>query len=275
MRVFGKVKFRAGLSSFPKYSRRRRPGIATRAGAGFFRRRRFTLPKRDARVRGDIFGESRVAEIILVRHGQANSHATDDESYDKLSDLGREQARWLGAHLRDTNPHFDAVITGTLSRQSETALEMGYEITKQDARLDELSYFAMATAMEAQHGVPSPRDPTEFATHLPQVITHWTEGRLESVPETYPQFSERVTAVVDELCDGNGRILIVTSGGVIGMAMRHALGLENSGMAKIMLQIMNSSMHRLHYVHDMLMVGTFNATPHLDAPDRAHARTFV
>ena len=95
------------------------------------------------------------------------------------------------------------------------------------------------------------------------------------MPETYPQFSERVTAVVDELCGGNGRILIVTSGGVIGMAMRHALGLENSGMAKMMLQIMNSSMHRLHYVHDMLMVGTFNATPHLDAPDRAHARTFV
>ena len=38
---------------------------------------------------------------------------------------------------------------------------------------------------------------------------------------------------------------------------------------------MNASLHRLEYVHDMLMVGAFNATPHLDAPDRAHARTFI
>ena len=68
---------------------------------------------------------------------------------------------------------------------------------------------------------------------------------------------------------------MVTSGGVIGMAMRHALGLSNGGMAKIMLQIMNTSLNRLEYVHDTLMVGTFNATPHLDTPDRAHARTFV
>src|SRR6056297_3369689 len=50
---------------------------------------------------------AQVAEIILVRHGQANSHATDEQSYDRLSDLGREQARWLGAHLRTTKPHFD------------------------------------------------------------------------------------------------------------------------------------------------------------------------
>lgn len=216
-----------------------------------------------------------MAEIILVRHGQANSHATDEKSYDRLSDLGRQQARWLGAHLRGTDPHFDAVITGTLARQTDTALAMGCEITRQDPRLDELSYFAMAMAMEAQHGVPAPRDPTEFALHLPQVIDHWTGDAIEGAPESFAQFSARVTGVIDEICQGHGRILVVTSGGVIGMAMRHALGLENGGMAKVMLQIMNSSLHRLNFVHDMLMVGTFNATPHLDRPDRAHARTFV
>lgn len=216
-----------------------------------------------------------MTEIILVRHGQANSHATDEESYDRLSDLGRMQAEWLGAHLRETNPHFDRVFTGTLSRQVDTAAAMGYETAEQDARLDELSYFAMATALEAQHGIPAPRDPTEFARHLPQVIDHWTRGEINGAPESFAQFSVRVTGLIDELCAGHGRTLIVTSGGVIGMVMRHALGLENGGMAKVMLQIMNSSMHRLHYTHDMLMVGGFNATPHLDTPDRAHARTFV
>ncbi len=226
-------------------------------------------------MRGETSSGGQVAEIILVRHGQANSHATDEESYDRLSDLGRQQARWLGEHLRATNPHFDRVITGTLTRQADTARAMGYEITAQDPRLDELSYFAMATAMEAQFGIPAPRDPTEFATHLPKVIDHWTRDAITDVPEPFAGFSSRVCGLVDEICTGHGRILIVTSGGVIGMVMRHALGLENGGMAKVMLQIMNSSLHRLEYVHDMLMVGTFNATPHLDAPDRAHARTYV
>lgn len=216
-----------------------------------------------------------VAEIILVRHGQANSHATDEASYDRLSDLGRQQARWLGGHLRATNPHFDAVMTGTMARQADTARAMGYAITRQDPRLDELSYFTMARAMEVQHGVPAPADPTEFVAHLPQVIEYWSKDRIAGAPESFAQFAARVTGVIDELCEDHGRVLLVTSGGVIGMIMRHALGLENGGMAKIMLQTMNSSLHRLNYVHDTLMVGTFNATPHLDTPDRAHARTFV
>jgi broad specificity phosphatase PhoE len=107
------------------------------------------------------------------------------------------------------------------------------------------------------------------------VIDHWTNDRLEGVPETYAQFSTRVCGLIDETCQHGGRILIVTSGGVIGMAMRHALGLENGGMAKLMLQVMNSSLHRLEYVQESLMVGAFNATPHLDHPERAYARTFI
>ncbi|RKT32070.1 broad specificity phosphatase PhoE [Roseovarius halotolerans] len=216
-----------------------------------------------------------MAEIILVRHGQANSHATDETSYDHLSDLGREQAAWLGAHMRATDPHFDRVVTGTLRRQADTARAMGYDITAQDARLNELSYFALAQALEDQHGIPAPRDPTEFAIHLPQVIDHWTRDTLEGIPEPFSAFSTRITGLIDEICETPGRTLLVTSGGVIGMVMRHALGLGNGGMARMMLQIMNSSVHRLEYVHDMLMVGAFNATPHLDTPDRAHARTFV
>ncbi|RBI76074.1 histidine phosphatase family protein [Roseovarius sp. TE539] len=216
-----------------------------------------------------------MAEIILVRHGQANSHATDEQSYDRLSDLGREQATWLGAHLRDTNPHFDRVVTGTLTRQTDTAHAMGYEITARDPRLNELSYFSLAMALEAQHGIPAPRDATEFATHLPQVIDHWSRGTLADVPETFDAFSARVTSLIGDICEGSGRILLVTSGGVIGMAMRQVLDLRNGGMALMMLQIMNSSLHRLEYVHDRLMLGGFNATPHLDLPDRAHARTFV
>lgn len=216
-----------------------------------------------------------MTEIIVVRHGQANTHATDEAAYDRLSDLGRAQAAWLGAHLRGTNPHFDRVVTGTLSRQIETARAMGYDAGHQDARLNELTYFDLALAVQTQFGLPAPRDATEFARHLPEVIDHWAESRLANVPETFDGFATRVATLLDEICGAHGRVLLVTSGGVIGMMLRHVLRLDNAGMAKVMLQVLNSSVHRIHFIHGELMLGSFNATPHLDAPDRAHARTFV
>lgn len=216
-----------------------------------------------------------MTEIILVRHGQANSHATDEASYDKLSDLGHQQAAWLGEHMATTNPHFDHVITGTLHRQADTARSMGYTINQQDARLDELSYFTIASALEDQHGIAMPDSPAAYAAHLPQLLDHWERDSINDIPEMFADFSERIRTMLDALCTMDGRILVVTSGGVIGMIMRHALQLENAGTARMMLQIMNSSLHRLSFVHDQLMVGTFNATPHLDLPDRAHARTYV
>lgn len=216
-----------------------------------------------------------MTEIILVRHGQAMSHATDEAGYDRLSALGKQQAEWLGEHLRATNPHFDHVITGTLARQRGTAEAMGYGGFETDPRLDELSYFALAQAVEAQHGIPAPHDATEFARYLPQVITHWAEGGLVGLPESFEAFTARVTGVIDDLCGAGGRVLVVTSGGVIGMVMRQVLHLGIPGLSKVMLQVMNSSLHRVHHIHDTLMLGAFNTTPHLDTPERAHARTFI
>lgn len=216
-----------------------------------------------------------MAEIILVRHGQANSAATDEASYDRLSDLGRQQAEWLGAHIHASDPHFDRVITGTLNRQIGTAEAMGFGASTQDVRLNEMSYFDLAHAMEAEHGVPVPEHTTEFAQHLPLLMEYWTTDRLSQAEERYGDFAARVSALIDEICHAKGRVLLVTSGGVIGMAVTYALGLAHSSQSKIMLQIMNSSLHRLQHVHGALMVGSFNATPHLDAPERAHARTYV
>jgi phosphohistidine phosphatase SixA len=41
-----------------------------------------------------------MGELVLIRHGQANSAANDEDGYDRLSDLGHQQARWLGDWLR-------------------------------------------------------------------------------------------------------------------------------------------------------------------------------
>ena len=41
-----------------------------------------------------------MVQIFLVRHGQANSEAKDEISYDKLSPLGKIQAGWLGHYFK-------------------------------------------------------------------------------------------------------------------------------------------------------------------------------
>ena len=41
-----------------------------------------------------------MVQIFLVRHGQANSEAKDEISYDKLSSLGKLQAGWLGQYFK-------------------------------------------------------------------------------------------------------------------------------------------------------------------------------
>jgi hypothetical protein len=59
-----------------------------------------------------------MATIYLVRHGQASFGA---ENYDKLSDLGCRQAAVAGEYFRDQGIQFDAVYSGDLSRQRNTA----------------------------------------------------------------------------------------------------------------------------------------------------------
>ena len=36
-----------------------------------------------------------MSHVTLVRHGQANSSARDELGYDRLSELGWQQAEWL------------------------------------------------------------------------------------------------------------------------------------------------------------------------------------
>ena len=55
--------------------------------------------------------------LYLVRHGQASFGADD---YDNLSDLGRLQSVRLGEYWRAKGLKFDAVLVGTLKRQTQT-----------------------------------------------------------------------------------------------------------------------------------------------------------
>lgn len=212
-----------------------------------------------------------MGEIILVRHGQANTGATDEESYDRLSDLGHQQARWLGEYLSAREAPFDKVISGDMRRHKETAAGMGYAAPLIDARLNEMDYLNLGQALHRIHGVPFP-GPDEFATHAPQVLQAWHRAEIMG-NETFASFETRVTAVLQEAAAPGVRVLCVTSGGVIGMIMRHLLDLDATRMAHVLLPIMNTSIHRIRVIPQGPILGSFNAVPHLDQPDRTSAIT--
>ena len=212
-----------------------------------------------------------MGEIVLVRHGQANSGATDEESYDRLSALGHQQAQWLGEYLSNREAGFDKVISGSLRRHKETAAGIGYADPQIDPRLNEMDYFNLGQALENVHGVPFP-GPDEFASHVPQVMEAWHKAEIMGV-ETFASFEDRVTSVLQEAAKPGVRVLCITSGGVIGMIIRHLLNLDPTRMAHVLLPIMNSSLHRVHVIPQGPILAGFNAIPHLDRDDRMHART--
>lgn len=214
-----------------------------------------------------------MSHITLIRHGQANTHARDESSYDRLSPLGHKQAAWLGDHLRGSASHHPRVYCGTLTRHIETAEGMNAGDMVQDARLNELEYFTLAKLMEEQHGVAMPSEREGFIQHLPQIFTAWQNGALEGAPETFAAFETRVTDSLNEIAAGRGPALVVTSGGLIAIAMRQVMELNIAATARVALAIMNTSMHRLFPIGDHLSPVLFNAVPHLETPDRHFAQT--
>ncbi|MEL6550536.1 MAG: histidine phosphatase family protein [Pseudomonadota bacterium] len=212
-----------------------------------------------------------MGEIILVRHGQANSEATDEASYDRLSELGHAQARWLGAHLRETEAAFDLVLSGSLRRHRETAAGMGLTPARLDPRLNELDYFNLSDALEQARGIPRP-DGTGFAAHIPIVMEAWHAAEIQG-QESFATFETRIAEVIAEAQQPGRRVICITSGGVIGMVIRQILGLDPTRMAHILLPIFNTSIHRVAVRSEGAMLAGFNATPHLDGPERAHAKT--
>ena len=216
-----------------------------------------------------------MVELTLIRHGQAQTGAKDEASYDSLSDLGHQQARWLGEALREAQP-YDRIISGVMVRQIETAESMALTDVPHstDERLNELDYFGLAESLRASDGVEIPRDIQSFALHVPQLLDVWRNGKMQPDLETYDEFCSRIMGALNNAAGQDGRTLLVTSTGVIATLAAISLGLDMMKKTKLFLRVMNTSVHKFELVGDELHLNQFGATPHLDQPERIHAKTF-
>ena len=119
---------------------------------------------------------------------------------------------------------------------------MGYgQDLQKDARLNELEYFTLANLLQDQHGVQIPTEREGFVDHLPQVFNAWKDGLIQDPPESFAAFEDRVMSALTEIGEGDGPALVVTSGGLIAMAMRQVMDLDIAAMARVALAIMNTS----------------------------------
>lgn len=215
-----------------------------------------------------------MGELYLVRHGQANSGAKTEEDYDRLSDLGHTQAALLGNWMRDHEAPFDLTLAGTMRRHRETADGMGYAPDRFDERLNEMEYFALARDMQVHHDVPPPATSEDFAVHMPQTLAAWEQATING-SEPFATFENRILSALAEAAKPGKRVLCVTSGGVISMVMRGALGLSTDQMAHVLLPIYNSSLHKFRIRPEGTFLMAFNGVPHLDPPHLADHKTHL
>ena len=217
-----------------------------------------------------------MANVVLVRHGQASFGADD---YDKLSPLGHQQAAWLGEYFLSHDMRFDRVVRGGLRRHRETANgicgAMGIHQIDEDTRFDEFHYDPLQTEYIRATGVDAPTSRDAFLEIFPDIFTRWELGQLKGSGETYAAFRARVDAALDAALSEGTPTLIVTSGGVIGAVMRRVLDLSARKAADLTLNIHNASVHSLNVENGALRLSVFNASPHLDPKGREHARTYV
>jgi broad specificity phosphatase PhoE len=224
-----------------------------------------------------------VGVIYVVRHGQA---AFGTDHYDRLTEIGFTQARLLGAYFVRRKIRFDAVFTGTLRRQMETAQaifeghpELGSQPSPETfAALDEYKPEAVMMALTGNFPAPAlaaaRRDPVVVREHfrvLREALLAWVEDRTS--PEGMPAWKAFQDGAVAALIAArqrfpDGHVLIVSSGGPIAAIVAGVLNAPPASAVELNLRIRNSSLTEFASTPRRHHLVSFNGLPHLDTnPD--------
>lgn len=234
-----------------------------------------------------------MSTIYLIRHGQG-SFGTHD--YDRLSPLGREQARLIGEHFAATGEKLDRIYTGSLRRQRETAELIVEGLGEKGSALSDfpvepafdeydgtalLTCYASSLSQEQQARAGWPAlltDRKKFQLFLELAARAWVDGQIQSdelVPWT--GFHGRIVAALERIMahEGRGKTLAIsTSGGVIGTAVAHVLGQTTHLGIELNWAVHNGSLTRLIYTGNKVSLSMFNALPHLERMGRPELITY-
>ena len=215
-----------------------------------------------------------MSNLYLVRHGQASFGAED---YDNLSELGHKQALRLGEYFKQKGLQFDAVMTGTLRRHTQTwaGIAQGADLVHEPLQWPGLNEYDSHAVIEAihPHKLDKPDTPEMYRHHfrlLKDGLTQWMNGVVspKGMP-TYDEFQHGVVSALEHVRKNHtGNVLIVSSGGPIATAVGHVMGTTPEKTIELNLRIRNCSITEFAYTPKRHMLVTYNTLPHLeDLPD--------
>ena len=224
-----------------------------------------------------------MSEVFFIRHGQA-SYGSDN--YDQLSALGHQQAKWLGEYFANRQQTFDAIIMGDMVRHRETAegICQGMDLSNPSIdvhpSLNEFDFQTLTQAYLTSRGesLPPPGTPVpEFYRILKKALISWASGELtDGTPETWDNFEQRTQQNLRLIQDRppKQKVLVVSSGGAISMALRFILNAPPETMVNLNLQTRNTGISHCFFNNSGFSLNGFNHTPHLDSPERLDSVTY-
>ena len=218
--------------------------------------------------------------LYLVRHAQPDFAG----HYDSVTALGVEQSAWLGEHFAARGQRFQRVISGSLDRQTGTLhaiLERlpGSPAPITDPRFNE--YDVASVMGEFRHdderALRATGDRRSYFTAVRDALLAWSQqDQPFTGGESWQQFGQRIAAGIASACEdlgGEAQVLVVTSGGVIGRAVADALDAGPQAAINLNLQTRNTGVTEVVRGRTATRIVAFNAVPHLERADRAHAIT--
>lgn len=226
-----------------------------------------------------------MGQIYLIRHGQASFGSSD---YDRLSPLGVEQSRRLGAWLAERGQRFDAIVTGGMLRHRQTAEACTGAMPS--GLLPAEPWIADPDFNEYDHHEvlvrhwPAFEDPEEtkrflrtpaggrpdgrraFQQIFEEAMARWMGGRHDGdYAETWPQFRARCVAALERLAARPSQdILVFTSGGPIATVTQHLFGMPDAKMAALNWTLVNCGMTKLFYSGGRVSAGYLNSQAHFE-----------
>jgi broad specificity phosphatase PhoE len=199
-------------------------------------------------------------EIDLVRHGESlfnRMGIVQGHTDSPLTDLGREQANRAGEVLRERG--IRAIYTSDLARAWETACIVGEEIGVKPV--------VMEGFREIRLGKWEGRPIEEIREKDSKNLELWYSCPLEArIPgaESLEEFQKRVLNTLEEIKrkDGDGRIAIVSHGGVLSVIISCVLGLDINHLWHFRLS--NASLSRVVFGYLVSRLVLLNDTCHMN-----------
>lgn len=216
--------------------------------------------------------------LLLLRHAQPDFAG----HYDSITPLGEQQSAWIGEHFAAQGLRFARVVSGSLVRQVRTLEIIRAQLQDPvpvlvDARLNEYDASAVLATCGAgdEAALRAAGDRRAYFTALRAALHEWSRrAALPGGQESWAEFGARVHAAAAAACEGldpRDDVLVVTSGGVIGRLVADTLGAGTGAAIELNLQTRNTGITELVRGRTVSRLLSFNAVPHLERPDRAHA----